>query len=90
MSERYRLFEAEKAFETPVKVSCELLGVSRSGYYDWERRVPCQRDLEDAWITEKIKDIHRENRGSTGRQGFTRSSGWLMGSGSGRNEWPGS
>ena len=66
MSEKFRLVEAEKAFETPVKVSCELLGVSRSGYYDWERRVPCQRELEDAWITEKIKEIHRENRGVYG------------------------
>ena len=66
MSEKFRLVEAEKAFEPPVKVSCELLGVSRSGYYDWERRVPCQRELEDAWITEKIKEIHRENRGVYG------------------------
>lgn len=62
MKEKYRLVEAEKAFKTPVKVSCELLGVSRSGYYDWERRVPCQRELQDAWITEKIKQIHQENR----------------------------
>jgi putative transposase len=65
VSERFRLVEAEKAL-TPVKVSCELLGVSRSGYYDWERRVPCQRELTDAWITEKIKEIHQENRGVYG------------------------
>ena len=31
MSERFRLVEAEKAL-APVKVSCKLLGVSRSGY----------------------------------------------------------
>lgn len=66
MSDKFRLVEAEKAFRTPVKVSCELLGVSKSGYYDWERRAPCQRELEDAWITEKIKEIHRENRGVYG------------------------
>ena len=65
MSERFRLVEAEKALN-PVKVSCELLGVSRSGYYDWERRAPCQRELTDAWILEKIKEIHQENRGVYG------------------------
>lgn len=65
MIEKYRLVEAEKA-RTPVKVSCELLGISRSGYYDWEKRVPCQRELEDAWIIEKIKEIHQENRGVYG------------------------
>lgn len=66
MSEKFRLVEAGKAWKTPLKVSCELLGVSRSGFYDWERRVPCQRELEDAWITEKIKEIHRDNRGVYG------------------------
>lgn len=62
---RFRLVEAEKAL-TPVKVSCELLEVSRSGYYAWEGRAPCQRELNDAWITEKIKEIHQENRGVYG------------------------
>ncbi|MBK8294084.1 MAG: transposase [Solirubrobacterales bacterium] len=62
MSDKFRLVEAEKAKKTPVKVSCELLGVSRPGFYDWERRVPCQRELEDVWITEKIKEIHQDNR----------------------------
>ncbi|MBK5233087.1 MAG: IS3 family transposase [Thermoleophilia bacterium] len=62
---RFRLVEAEKAL-TPVKVSCELLGVSRSGYYAWEGRSPCQRELTDAWILEKIKEIHQENRGVYG------------------------
>jgi len=66
VSDKFRLVEAEKAFKTPVKVSCELLGVSKSGYYDWERRAPCQRELEDVWITEKIKEIHRDNRGVYG------------------------
>ena len=65
MSERFRLVEAEKAL-TPVKVSCELLEVSRSGFYDWERRSPSQRELSDAWILEKISQIHLDNRGVYG------------------------
>ena len=41
---------------------CELLGVSRSGYYDWARRSPSDRALADAWLTEKITAIHRQRR----------------------------
>ena len=65
MSERFRLVAAEKAL-TPVKVSCELLEVSRSGFYDWERRSLSQRELSDAWILEKIRQIHLDNRGVYG------------------------
>jgi putative transposase len=43
-------------------MSCRLLGVSRSGYYDWERRTPSDRALTDAWLTEKIRAIHKAHR----------------------------
>ncbi len=59
----YRLIEAEKADTAfPVSRACELLQVSRSGFNDWASRAPSDRALTDAWLTEKIKDIHRENR----------------------------
>lgn len=61
----YRFISAEKA-RTSVSSCCRLLGVSRSGYYDWLRRVPCQRELADAWLIEKVKQIHVENRGVYG------------------------
>ena len=73
MRERFRRVDAEKAL-TPVKVSCELLGVSRSGFYDWERRSPSQRELSDAWILEKIRQIHQETAASTAPRGSTPSS----------------
>jgi putative transposase len=57
----YRLISAEKA-RTPVSVAYELLGVSRSGYYAWATRAPSDRALSDAWLIEKIKDIHNSNR----------------------------
>lgn len=57
----YRLISAEKA-RTPISVSCEVLGVSRSGYYAWATRAPSDRTLADAWLTEKIKAVHAENR----------------------------
>jgi putative transposase len=61
----YRLISAEKA-RTPVSMSCRLLGVSRSGYYEWERRAPSDRALTDAWLIEKIRAIHEAHRGVYG------------------------
>ncbi len=61
----YRFISAEKA-RTPVSVCCELLGVSRSGFYDWQRRPPSDRALSDAWLVERIKAIHAANRGVYG------------------------
>ena len=55
------MISAEKA-RTPVSVCCALLGVSRSGYYDWERRAPSDRALGDAWLIERIREIWAENR----------------------------
>jgi putative transposase len=57
----YRLISAQKA-RTPISIACELLGVSRSGYYDWATRVPSDRALSDVWLTEKIREIWKQNR----------------------------
>ena len=61
----YRFISAERA-RTPVSVSCKLLGVSRSGYYDWTSRRPCERARRDAGLTELIKQSHSDNRGVYG------------------------
>ena len=61
----YRFISAQKA-RTPVSMQCALLGVSRSGYYDWAGRAPSDRALTDAWLVEKIKAIHAANRGVYG------------------------
>src|SRR3954468_9337678 len=55
------MISAEKA-STPVSVCCRLLGVSRSGYYEWASRAPSDRALSDAWLIEKIKQIHSDHR----------------------------
>ena len=57
----YRIISAEKA-RTPVSVACELLGVSRSGYHAWATRARSDRALSDAWLTERIKEIWKDNR----------------------------
>jgi putative transposase len=57
----YRIISAERA-SFPVSLMCELLDVSRSGYLDWSSRAPSDRALADAWLTERIKRIHKDNR----------------------------
>jgi len=63
----YRIISAEKAeHAVPVSLSCELLEVSRSGYYEWATRGPSERDLQDLLLIEKIREIHKANRGVYG------------------------
>jgi len=45
---------------------CEVLGVSRSGYYAWRRRPRSQREEDNARITETIRTLHAESRGTYG------------------------
>lgn len=45
---------------------CRVLGVSRAGFYAWERRAPCDRALSDAWLLEKIRAIHKKSNGTYG------------------------
>jgi hypothetical protein len=55
----YRHISAERAHcALPVSLMCELLGVSESGYWAWARRPPSDRELTDAWLTERIRAIH--------------------------------
>jgi putative transposase len=61
----FRLIEAERA-ELSISLSARLLGVSRSGFHAWRGRAPSDRALSDAWLTEKIKQIHEQSRGSYG------------------------
>ena len=59
----YRIISAEKANGIPVSLACELLEVSRSGYDEWATRAPSDRELTDAFLTEKIREIDAANRG---------------------------
>ncbi|MBU0702761.1 MAG: IS3 family transposase [Chloroflexi bacterium] len=47
--------------ELPVNRMCEVLKVSRSGYYAWHTRPPCEREMANQELLEQIKIIHRDN-----------------------------
>ncbi|MCO7225565.1 IS3 family transposase [Pleionea sp. CnH1-48] len=45
---------------------CQVLLVSRSGFYDWLKRQPSQRSQENSALTEMIKSIYQDSRGTYG------------------------
>jgi putative transposase len=55
-------FVSEQEATYPVTTICRVLGVSRSGYYDWRGRPPAARTLDDAYLTQTIKELHEESR----------------------------
>jgi len=61
----FRFVAAEKA-NHKISTMCRVLGVSRQGFYAWERRAPCDRALGDAWLTEKIRTVNVASRGTYG------------------------
>lgn len=55
---------AEEKIE--VKISCETLEVSRSGFYAWKVRPGPERAKENRILTEKMREVHQASRGTYG------------------------
>jgi putative transposase len=45
---------------------CVLYGVTRGGFYAWQRRQPSARTRQDARLTERIRKVHMQSRGYYG------------------------
>ncbi len=58
--------------EFSVKKMCQILKVSRSGYYKKENKEPSSRDKENDMLLNKIKDIYDENKGRYGSPRITK------------------
>lgn len=50
----------------PLGVLCEVLAVSRSGYYHWQKRGPTKRQRDDARLAEQIAAAHARSRQNYG------------------------
>ena len=50
----------------PISLMCRLLGVSRSGYYSWQRRPVSVRKMADKALITAIKIVHQASRGVYG------------------------
>ena len=65
MSERCALIEAEKA-NFPILFMCALLGVARSTFYDWRKRVESPTAARRRLLAEKIQKIFEDSRQTSG------------------------
>ncbi|MEO8429939.1 MAG: IS3 family transposase, partial [Acidobacteriota bacterium] len=52
--------------EYAVRMICQVLGVSPSGYYAWTSRGPSAREVSDAVLTQRIREIHKDSRETYG------------------------
>jgi putative transposase len=61
----FRLIEAEKAEHTISRL-CNVLGVSRVGFYAWRRRAPSARELRDRELERLVEHVFRDSRQTYG------------------------
>ena len=52
--------------EFPIVVMCRVLEVSESGFYAWRKRPVCQRQREEAQLTEEMQQEFRAHQGRYG------------------------
>jgi putative transposase len=52
----------------PVAVTCRVLGISTSGYYEWRSRPASGRDLEQAHLMNTIRQVHAASYGTYGHR----------------------
>lgn len=72
MSDRYRQIQRLES-QHAVLALCQLLTVSRSGYYDWRRRAPSPRQQEDARLLLELQHTFLGARRAYGRPRLTRA-----------------
>jgi putative transposase len=53
--------------EYAINDLCASFDVSRSGFHRWRTAEPCQRSREDAHLSEVLRAVHRQSRGTYGR-----------------------
>jgi transposase InsO family protein len=50
----------------PAQLACRVLDVSESGFHAWRTRPPSERAIRHAWLTDLIRQIHVDFRGTYG------------------------
>ena len=53
--------------EFPLTAMCRVLGLSTSGYYDWLKRAPSERERRDEALQGRIEAVWRDSRETYGR-----------------------
>lgn len=60
------MFIQQNVADFPLQLLCEVLGVSRSGYYAWAKRAESARAQEDRALSSEIQAAHQASRGRYG------------------------
>ena len=63
---RFAAIEVIAGNALPVQAACRVLGVSESGFHAWRSRAPSPRSIRHAWLTDIIRHVHIDSRGSYG------------------------
>ena len=63
---RFGFIAAEKA-RYSLRLLCRCLGVTRSGFYAWQRRPPSPRSVEDIRLVHRLRLVHAIHRRTYGR-----------------------
>jgi hypothetical protein len=58
---RFHFIEVRRV-DYPVRVMCNVLDVSRAGYYAWRPRPESMRSAENRELLEDIQQVHCDNR----------------------------
>ena len=67
--------------EFSVRMMCEALGVSPSGYYAWKHRPPSARAVDNDRLLSRMREIHRFSRETYGQprmRAELRDDGWRV------------
>lgn len=59
---RFHFIEVRRV-DYPVRVMCNVLDVSRAGYYAWRPRPESMRSAENRELLDDIQQVHCDNRG---------------------------
>ena len=62
---KYAFIRANRE-EFDVKRMCQVLQISRSGYYDWAGREESKRSQQDRVLLKEIRKIHQEMKEAYG------------------------
>jgi transposase InsO family protein len=57
----YPLVRELAAEKIPVRLTCRVLGFSTQAFYKWNADPVCERDLDDAYLTNALVDAHGED-----------------------------
>jgi putative transposase len=68
---RFQFVETHRD-EFEVQIMCDVLDVSRSGYYVWRTRAASQREMADAVFIKEIRRIFEESRQTYGYESIWR------------------